>query len=272
MVTCCIENQGFEKHMNKTVSSGMMICIATFLLSFAVSECHGQTRNVRDSVLFSPYFQVHGGIGTSAGDLGLRYGRGGHIGAGAHIKTSRNWFLGGQASFGFGLDLKELGVLSNLLTPTGQLIDNEGQVALITLSGKGGWFTLEVGKLFPLANSNPNSGILIMLGGGSVHHRVHFENTENRITQLEEPYVSGYDRLTWGVVAREFLGYWHMSDNGLVNWFGGVEIWQARTWPQRPMNFDTLVADDGPRFDAMASLQFGWVFHIYKRTNPEHWY
>ena len=235
--------------MKNTVSSGMMICIATFLLCFAVSECHGQTRNVRDSVLFSPYFQVHGGIGTSAGDLGLRYGRGGHIGAGAHVKTSRNWFLGGQASFGFGLDLKELGVLSNLLTPTGQLIDNEGQVALITLSGKGGWFTLEAGKLFPLANSNPNSGILIMLGGGSVHHRVHFENTENRITQLEEPYVSGYDRLTWG-----------------------VEIWQARTWPQRPMNFDTLVADDGPRFDAMASLQFGWVFHIYKRTNPEHWY
>jgi hypothetical protein len=147
MVTCYIENQGFEKHMKKTVSSGMLICIATFLLCFAVSECHGQTRNVRDSVLFSPCFQVHGGIGTSAGDLGLRYGRGGHIGAGAHVKTSRNWFLGGQASFGFGLDLKELGVLSNLLTPTGQLIDNEGQVALITLSGKGGMVHPRSGKV-----------------------------------------------------------------------------------------------------------------------------
>ena len=96
------------------------------------------------------------------------------------------------------MELKELGVLSNLLTPTGQLIDNEGQVALLTLSGKGGWFTLDAGKLFPLANTNPNSGVLVMLGVGSVHHRVHFENTENRITQLEEPYVSGYDRLTWG--------------------------------------------------------------------------
>jgi hypothetical protein len=254
--------------ISKHLSAGLL----TILFCCIIVNVVAQGRSVRDSVLFSPYIQVHGGLGSSAGDLGLRYGTGGHVGAGAHFKTTKNWFFGGQASFGFGMELKELGVLSNLLTPSGQLIDNEGQVALLTLSGKGGWFTLDAGKLFPLAKTNPNSGILIIIGAGSVHHRVHFENTENRITQLEEPYVSGYDRLTWGVAARQFLGYWHMADNGLVNWFGGVELWEARTWPQRPMNFDTLIPDNGPRFDAMASIQIGWVFHIYKRSNPEHWY
>ena len=255
-----------------TIPKYLFVCIWSLLLCVCAWDASGQGRAVRDSVLFSPYFQVHGGLGSSAGDLGLRFGSGGHVGAGAHVKTTKNWFFGGQASFGFGMELKEFGVLSNLLTPTGQLIDNEGQVALLTLSGKGGWFTLEAGKLFPLANTNPNSGILVMIGAGSVHHRIHFENTENRITQLEEPYVSGYDRLTWGVASRQFLGYWHMSNNGLVNWFGGLELWEARTLHPRPMNSDTLVADEGPRFDAMASLQIGWVFHIYKRSNPEHWY
>jgi len=50
-----------------------------------------------------------------------------------------------------------------------------------------------------------------------------------------------------------------------------VELWQARTWPQRPMNFDTQQVDEGPRQDGFASLQLGWVFHIYKRSAPEHW-
>ena len=115
---------------------------------------------------------------------------------------------------------------------------------------------------------NPNTGILLLAGVGSVHHRVHFENTENPITQLDQPYLSGYDRLTWGVAVKEFVGYWHMSDNGLINWFGGLEFWQARTWPQRPMNFDTQEVEEGPRNDRFVSLQVGWVFHITSGLHP----
>ena len=75
------------------------------------------------------------------------------------------------------------------------------------------------------------------------------------------------------MAVKEFVGYWHMSDNGLVNWFGGLEFWQARTWPQRPMNFDTQEVEEGPRNDRFVSLQVGWVFHIYKRSSSvEHWY
>lgn len=230
-----------------------------------------QERSVRDSALFTPHIHVHGGVGSAAGELSMRFGAGGVFGAGAHVKFRSNWYTGVNANFAFGLTLKEPGVLSNLLTPAGQLIDNEGQVALLTLSGRSGLFTVDGGRLFPMRGRNPNTGVLLMVGVGSVHHRVHFENTENRITQLEQPYLSGYDRLTWGVAVREFVGYWHMSDNGLVNWFGGVEWWQGQTWPQRPMNFDTQQVEVGPRRDAFVSVQAGWIFHIYKRSTPEHW-
>ena len=60
------------------------------------------------------------------------------------------------------------------MTPNGQLIDNEGQVALLTISGRSGLFTLDGGRLFPLPGMNPNTGILFLAGMGSVHHRVHF--------------------------------------------------------------------------------------------------
>lgn len=256
----------------KIAKQGFIPLIVLVVMALLLmNPMRAQTRSVRDTSLFSPHLHVHGGWGGSAGDLALRYGNGGVFGFGSHVKMPSGWFFGGQASFGFGLKLKEPGVLSNLLTPAGQLIDNEGQVALISLSGKSALVTLDAGYLFPLRQKNPNTGILCMIGVGSAHHRVHFENTENPITQLDEPYISGYDRLTWGWAVREFVGYWSMSDNGLVNWYGGVELWHGQTWPQRPMNFDTQTVDVGPRNDAFLSIQVGWVFHIYKRSNPEYW-
>ena len=242
------------------------------LLTLASAPAWGQ-RSVRESALFSPHVHIHGGGGAALGELGDRFGSGGVFGAGFHVKFQSGWFAGANANFGFGYGVEEEGVLSNLLTPNGQLIDNEGQVALLTISGRSGLFTLDGGRLFPLPGMNPNTGILLLAGVGSVHYRVHFENTENPITQLEQPYLSGYDRLAWGVAVKEFVGYWHMSDNGLINWYGGLEFWQARTWPQRPMNFDTQEVEEGSRNDRFISLQVGWVFHIYKRSSSfEHWY
>jgi hypothetical protein len=258
--------------MERTISSTWFISlwVAVVMVLFA-HEAEAQRRSVRDSALTTPHFHLHGGIGNAAGDLGLRYGSGGNFGVGLHVKMKSGLYTGVQVDFGFGMGLKEPGVLSNLLTPAGQLIDNEGQVALLTLSGKSALFTADVGYLFDFWGTNANSGLLVTMGVGSVHHRIHFENTENPITQLQEPYLSGYDRFTWGVAVRQFAGYWHMSDNGLVNWFAGIQLWAARTWPQRPMNFDTQQTDASPRFDAYAGIQVGWILHIYKRSAIEHW-
>jgi hypothetical protein len=62
-----------------------------------------------------------------------------------------------------------------------------------------------------------------------------------------------------------------MSDDGLRNWFVGLEAWQARTLPQRAMNFDTGVSEIGARFDASIAVRAGWVIHVYKRPNRDFW-
>lgn len=253
----------------RPASRSVLLCLLACV--FLIQNADAQSRSVRDSALFSPHFHLHGGVGTSAGDLGDRFSNGGHVGMGLHVKFPSGFYTGIQADFGFGMKLVEQGVLSNLLNPAGQLVDNEGQVALLALSGRSGLVTLDAGRLFSLRRTNANSGLLINIGLGSVHHRVHFENTENPITQLDDPYLSGYDRLTWGVAFKQFVGYWHMSDNGLVNWFAGVQVWEAKTWPQRPMNFDTQTIDASPRLDMYGGIQVGWIFHFYKRTPVEYW-
>ena len=88
-------------------------------------EAEAQRRSVRDSALTTPHFHLHGGIGNAAGDLGLRYGSGGNFGVGLHVKMKSGLYTGVQVDFGFGMGLKEPGVLSNLLTPAGQLIDDD---------------------------------------------------------------------------------------------------------------------------------------------------
>ncbi len=272
LVTCAMLRMKSCRATPREVGAARMPALFSLLVCFLVLQnASAQSRSVRDSALFSPHFHLHGGIGSSAGDLGDRFGQGGHVGVGIHVKFPSGFYTGLQADFGFGMKLREQGVLSNLLNPAGQLIDNEGQVALLSLSGRSGLVTLDAGRLFPLRRTNANSGVLINFGLGSVHHRVHFENTENPITQLDEPYLSGYDRLTWGVAFKQFIGYWHMSDNGLVNWFAGVQLWEAKTWPQRPVNFDSQMTDEAPRLDLYGGIQVGWVFHFYKRTAVEHW-
>lgn len=229
---------------------------------------------MRDSALTSAHFDIHGGFGTSLADLALRFGHGGSFGAGLHSKQRGGFYWGLQADWGFGWGVRELDLLSNLMTPDGELIDNEGQVAFVGISGQMGRFTAELGHLFSLEGqgTNPNSGLLVKFGLGSFHHRIHFENTENHITQLEEPYLSGYDRLTWGACGSAFLGYFHMSDDGRINYFVGLETTQARTFPQRELNYDTQLPDVGPRYDATLGLTAGWVFHLFKRSSQEFWY
>ena len=56
----------------------------------------------------------------------------------------------------------------------GYIIDNEGDIAQITVTGRGGQFGLGVGKVFPAA-SNLNSGWLFKGGLRSIHHNVRFD-------------------------------------------------------------------------------------------------
>ena len=77
-----------------TIRDHLFVFLWLVMVCGVRTEVSAQGRSVRDSVLFSPYIQVHGGVGSSAGDLGLRYGTGGHVGAGAHVKTAQNWFFG----------------------------------------------------------------------------------------------------------------------------------------------------------------------------------
>ena len=254
--------------MNSTKS----IFSLTLFLFVATLTLAQTTRDVESIPLRSPHISITSGGFLPISDLNSRYGSFATIGASFGIKTESNKYLGLRLTYLTGAEVQEPNLLSNLLTPDGEIIDNEGRVAQISISGRGAIIGLHAGKIIPLSGSNINSGILLRGGLGSLHHKIGFDFTENHITQLEEPYLTGYDRLSWGGYASGFIGYWHMDTYRRVNAYGGVFGFVSRTAPLRSTNFDTGIPDTEPRFDAGLGIEIGWVLHIYKRAPKEYWY
>lgn len=254
-------------HKIYVIASFSMAC---FLFTPSVSA--QTTRDVASTQLESPHIFISTGGFLPIADLNSRYGAFATIGAGFGVKTKSNKYFGFRLTYLTGAEAQEPGLLSNLLTNSGEIIDNEGHVARITVTGRGAIIGIHGGKIIPVGNSNINSGLFLRGGLGSIHHKIGFDFTENHISQLEDPYLPGYDRLTWGGYVSGFVGYWHMDAYRRVNAYGGIFGFASRTSPLRTMNFDTGIPDSAPRFDAGLGLEFGWVLHIYKRAPKEYWY
>lgn len=209
-------------------------------------------------------------------DLNDRFGVFTTVGLGFGVKTETNKYIGFRLTLLTGAEVQEPDLLSNLLTSSGEIIDNQGDVAFITISGRGAILGIHGGviipSVLPFKSSNPNSGLFLRGGIGSIHHRIGFAFTENHITQLEDPYLAGYDRLSWGAYASGFIGYWYMDENRRFNAFVGVYGFASRSYPMRTSNFDTGIPDIEPRFDVGLGIELGWVVHMYKRAPKEYWY
>lgn len=228
-------------------------------------------RNVRDSSVVSSQIAAHFGLHRPSFDLEERFGDNASVGAAYYLKTKSNLHFGLEFSYLFGNTVKEPGILSNLRTEAGEIIDNNGQIATVLVQQRGYAVSLSAGRIIPVFGSNPNSGILIKVGGGFIQHKIRYEHQVNEISQLEGDYLKGYDRLTNGLMLSQFVGYHYMSNNRLSNFYVGFELMEGLTRGRRDINFDTGLRDEKDRFDMLYGLRLAWIIPIYKRA-PQVYY
>jgi len=226
---------------------------------------------VRDSSLFNPHVTVGYGYSTPGGDLANRFGNNGSIEVGFHIKDKKNWYYGVQFNYLFGNKVHEPNLLSNLLTSRGEILDEQGQIATMFIQERGFNVFLQGGKLFPVIGPNKNSGLLITGGIGLLQHKIRIEHQEAKITQLEGDYLKGYDRLTNGLSIHQFVGYYHLSNNRLVNFYMGAQATEGITQSRREWNLDTQTQDNSKRLDMLFGLRAGWILNLYQRA-PNDYY
>ncbi len=247
-----------------------------FLLTVSLlflSRTFGQV-DISDTTIHIPMFYASFAYQIPGGDLAERFGANANIGGGFQWKTNTNWVFGVEFNYIFGSTIKiEDELMSNLRTESGHYIDHAGNFGIVNNYERGYFISMKVGKVIPVLNPNPNSGILLMGGIGYVQHKIRIEVTDNNIPQLMGDYKKGYDRLAGGISLSQFVGYLYLSNSKLANFYGGFEFTEAFTKPLRDVNFDTQLPDPvSNRFDLFIGIRVGWIIPIMKRLPEKVYY
>jgi len=247
----------------------LLITLLMSALSF-----NGMTqRNVADSTIATPWISIQYGLNWTAGDMLERHGFFNHIGMLAGYKTSRNWIYGVEGSYMFGGDVRASGLFDHLVDSKGNITDQNGDIANVRVYSRGMTVNGSVGKILPVLNPNPNSGIYLSFGAGFIAHKLRIETQDHVVPQLELEYRKGYDRLTQGINLSQFVGYAFMANQGFLNFYGGFYVQEGFTKNMREIFFDqpnTQVPTD-MMIDIQYGIRLAWLVPVYKRK-PKDFY
>lgn len=213
-------------------------------------------------------FQLGYGPQLPLGDLSDRFGSSwAFSGSLDWLLSERTLQLGLQTQYFFGTNVKE-DVLSGLRTVDGFIIGNDRSPADIQQRMRGIYVGLRLSTMLHQSD-NRRTGILLRLGAGYLQHRIRIQDDPERtVNQLVGAYRQGYDQLSGGPAFYQFIGWQQLNPQGSVNFYIGLEAWQAFTQPLRDFNFSTLQATTGNRFDALLGIRLGWILPFYL-SNPD---
>jgi hypothetical protein len=229
--------------------------------------------NVKDTALSVSMFYPTYGFSMPGGDMAQRFGFSHQIGAGYMYKNKSGWSFSLEGNFIFRDGVRNQGsILSGITTADGHIIDEGGLFANVILMERGFSLWAKVGKLFPVAGLNPNSGILVQLGGGMLQHKIKIEDPNNSAPQLKGDYKKGYDHLCNGPAISQFIGFHYMGNSRKINFFAGLEFVQAYTLSRRSYYFNEMKRPDEKRIDLLNSLKIGWYLPLYKKTRQKFYY
>lgn len=207
-----------------------------------------------------------------SGEMAQRFGANSNLGFSASVKFKNNFSLGLEGGYLFGNKVNERNVLREMTTTNGVVVNQDGDPANILFFERGYTVMAFAGKVIPIAGPNPNSGILLKLGGGYLAHKLLIQHQNDVLPALEGDYLKGYDRLSAGPVGMFFAGYQHLGNNRFINFIVGFELQVAFTRSLRPYNFDSGRADNDTHVDGLSGLRAGWTFPIYKTRDNREYY
>jgi hypothetical protein len=259
--------------MKKQSYKLLLLGLLSFVCSFDASTLHAQAKkDLKDSIIGLSMIKGHASYNASLYDLNKRFGNVFAIGVGFTRKTKKNFVWGFHADFLSGGLVKENNMLDGLYTGDSFIIGNDGTLYDVRFMMRGFALNGRIGKIIPVFGPNKNSGILITTGLGLLQHKVRFEFERDALPQLTNEYKKGYDRLSNGLNIQKFIGYFHLSNRNLWNFFIGLEMNYALTEGRRSYQFDLMGPETKQRRDGLLGLRFGWIIPLYKKLPPDFYY
>jgi len=247
----------------------VILMASSFFFSSQKAEAQFSVKDsVVNAMVFSPHLSYH----IPAYDMKDRFYNSTGVGLSPMYKTKHNWIFGADFTYIFAEKVRnEDDILSNIATSEGFVIDKTGVFANIHFRERGFYTGLKIGKLFPVFSPNPNSGIVFWAGAGVLQHKIRIEVQENTAPQLDGDYKKGYDKLTNGYAASQFLGYMLFSNSKLTNFYIGIELIEGWTANRRSYDYVMMQKDNEKRFDMLTTIRFGWVIPVYRRSASKYY-
>lgn len=243
----------------------------SFLVVLWASISGNAQVNVKDSTLGVTILSVSYTFQIPGGNMKDRFGANSNVGAHVFRKTRKNWVYGLEYQFIFGNDVKE-NTIENLMTEDDFVIGEDGLAGDINIYERGFYASVNAGKIIPITNYNNNSGFLFRAGIGLLQHKIRIEVANNTVPQLNPEMKKGYDRLSNGIAISQFVGYMHLSNSRLLNFYAGLDFTEGFTKSRRSYNYDTMEVDTKQRFDFLYGFKIGWMIPLYKRGGVNMYY
>jgi hypothetical protein len=246
------------------------LLFAALLVLFS-GKIFSQRKSMKDSVYRLPIVGLHMSGQLPGGDLAKRFGYSINAGIPFFYKTAKNILFGIEGNYFFGTRIKEH-VMSNLVNSNNTITDINGNPATFRLNERGWNVYALFGKVFNKLGHNKNSGLMVMIGAGYIRHKVNIYDVGRTLPQIQGNLVKGYDRLTGGPAASQFIGYMFMSQNRIANFYAGIEIQEGFTKGLRGYQYDTMASDGASRLDMLYGIRFGWLLPLYKKAPKDFYY
>lgn len=239
------------------------------LCFFSVPAFSQKTSNVRDTLVHARIISAAFNYQIPFADMAKRFGNSAMIEGNFYFKVGNNFLLGVTGSFLFSGNIREDTILDALKTSGGNFINNSGIYSSVVLNERGFLVQAKAGKIFPAFKSNPNSGIMTMLGAGFMQHKIRIQEIGQDLPQFAGIYSKGYDRLTNGICISQFVGWLHADPRKLKNFYIGIEATEGFTQNRRDWNFDSHAKDETQRLDVLVGLKLAWYLPFYGNQYQE---
>jgi hypothetical protein len=226
---------------------------------------------VKDSAFTIPMITMSYAYQWSGGELSDRFGSNNNIGASFMVKTKKNWLIGLKGNFLWGNTVNENQILNELLTNSNELIDDNGRLTEAFLGERGSSFFVFGGRMINKFAPNKNSGFIFYGGVGMLQHKISIKFQDD-IAYLTDEYKKGYDRFSLGFAVNGFAGYLFLSQNRLLNFFGGIDFTQGWTKSLREYNYNTQLPDTKTYSNSLYGVRIGWIIRLNKRKQQAFYY
>ena len=244
----------------------------TFLLFVNISFAQMSKQDndtIEEMFYISPSYAAQVPLGDMKNDFGFSS----MVGLSFNFKSHKNWTYGLEYNYLFGNNVKdEFAIYSGIITDQGFFLNLNGDFSDVKIQERGNSLMLNVGKVIPLFGINQNTGIQVKFGAGFLRHRIKAYVQFDDVPQLAGDYKKYYDRLSSGITLSQFIGYTHFGSSRLINFYGGLEIYEAFTIGRRDYQADLMAPYHDSRLDILVGAKIGWMIPFRRRKVSEYYF